>query len=44
MHVRKLVCSLADWAESHKALNAVIQLPVNQLGEQVGPANASSHC
>ena len=42
-HVRELVRSLADWAQSQKALNAVIQLPLNQLEEQVGPAKATSH-
>ena len=37
-HVRELVRSLAEWAEAHKALNAVIQLPMNPLEEQVRTA------
>lgn len=40
-HVRELVRSLADWAETHKALNAVIQLPLNQLEEQVSTGTAT---
>ena len=43
-HVRELVRSLADWAETHKALNAVIQLPLNPLEEQVSAAAAASPC
>lgn len=36
-HARQLVSNLADWAEAHRALNAVIQLPLNQLEEEVRP-------
>ena len=39
--MRELVRSLADWAEAHKALNAVIQLPLNQLEEQVSTGTAT---
>ena len=37
VHARQLVGNLADWAETHRALNAVIQLPLNQLEEEVRP-------
>lgn len=36
-HVRELVRCLADWAEAHRALNAVIQLPLHPLEEEVRP-------
>lgn len=41
-HVRELVCCLADWAEAHRALNAVIQLPLNPLEEEVRPTPSFS--
>ena len=41
-HVRELVRCLADWAEAHRALNAVIQLPLNPLEEEVRPTPSLS--
>ena len=41
-HVRELVRCLADWAEAHRALNAVIQLPLNPLEEEVRPTPSFS--
>lgn len=36
-HARELMRCLADWAEAHRALNAVIQLPLNPLEEEARP-------
>ena len=33
-HARALMRSLADWAEAHRALNEVIQLPLGTLEEE----------
>ena len=33
-HTRALMRSLADWAEAHRALNEVIQLPLSTLEEE----------
>ena len=33
-HARALMRSLADWAEDHRALNEVIQLPLSTLEEE----------
>lgn len=33
-HTRALMRSLADWAEAHRALHEVIQLPLSTLEEE----------
>ena len=40
-HTRALMRSLADWAEAHRALNEVIQLPLLSLEEEASLSSPS---